>query len=70
MYQISGNTFPHRETLKALGCKWNPVAKAWETGNPATYREALILVGATKRGALPFEPAPCANPSDKYEEWA
>ena len=53
MYCITQNTYPHRALLKALGCKWNPQAKAWETANPATYRQALEVTGALKRGVAP-----------------
>lgn len=53
MYYVSGNTFSHRAMLKALGLRWSPEEKAWVTQNPAAYREALVLTGATKRGVAP-----------------
>lgn len=41
---ITGNTYPHRETLKALGGRWNPTSKGWAV--PASRAaEALAIVG-------------------------
>jgi len=28
-YKLTGNTYPHREAIKARGFRWDPVAKAW-----------------------------------------
>jgi len=64
MYFIAGNTYPHRETLKALGCRWNPAEKAWETENPAAYKQGLELIGAFNRGICPPLPF-IENPVDE-----
>jgi len=50
---ISGNTYPVKEQIKALGGRWNRAAQGWEVpaeraeearalvaGAPTTYREA------------------------------
>ena len=28
--QVSGNTYPHRDILKKMGCSWNADDKSWE----------------------------------------
>ena len=43
---ITGNTFPVKEILKALGCRWNGKEKAWYlTGKKLTKEEALRKAG-------------------------
>lgn len=32
-YRILGNTYPFKEDLKAVGCRWNPHIKCWESGH-------------------------------------
>lgn len=53
MYQITGNTYPVKDRLRALGCRWNAQARAWETGNPATYKQAMDVVSRVRRKAAP-----------------
>lgn len=31
MYQLVGKTYPHRNTLRNAGCRWNAQDKVWET---------------------------------------
>lgn len=31
LFEISGNTFPFKEEIKKLGCKWNPESKTWKS---------------------------------------
>ena len=55
MYQITGNTYPHRAMLKAAGLRWNAVSKAWETPN-FELAQQVVLRGAGLRlnGAAPL----------------
>jgi hypothetical protein len=48
---ISGNTYPVKDQLKALGCRWNSAAKAWVAPNAAVHARAVALVPAPKAGA-------------------
>lgn len=48
MFQITGNTFVVKDRLRAMGCRWNSQLKAWETGNPATAKQAESLVRGIK----------------------
>lgn len=41
---ITGNTFPVKEALKALGGRWNPTAKGWNVPS-SRAAEALAIVG-------------------------
>ena len=45
MTTITGNTFPVRDKLKALGGKWNPDAKGWDVPD-SRVEEARKLVAS------------------------
>lgn len=47
MVQITGNTYPVREKLKALGGRWNQWAKCWEVPE-AVADQARALVPSQK----------------------
>jgi len=32
-YYITGNTYPFREKLKQLGCRWDALTKSWYSEN-------------------------------------
>ena len=49
MFNISGNTYPVKDQLKALGCKWSPNKKCWITSNEQVYRTAMELVHGAGR---------------------
>jgi hypothetical protein len=48
MIAITGNTYPVRAELKALGGKWDPARKAWLVP-PAKADEARRLVAAAPK---------------------
>ena len=47
MQTITGNTYPVKEDLKALGGKWNPAAQGWDIPdiNAAKARELVAAAG-------------------------
>ena len=62
MYSVTGNTYPYRTALKALGLRWDPAGKAWTTGNPAAYQQAIAIVGGS---SLPLrQPVPRPEAED------
>jgi hypothetical protein len=52
MFSIYGKTFQYREQLKALGCRWNPTLRCWETNNPAAARQCDGWLGVTVIGEV------------------
>lgn len=43
---ITGNTFPVKDQLKALGAKWNPDEKAWMIAEGKAEQARAIVAGA------------------------
>lgn len=43
---VTGNTFPVKDQLRALGCRWNADHNAWTTTDPATLEKANAVVTA------------------------
>ena len=48
-YHITGNTYPIKDQLKQLGCRWDAGSKAWVTQSDEVYRKGLELVNGTGR---------------------
>ena len=48
---VRGDTFPIKEQLKALGCRWDGQERAWYTDDDAVYAQAQALL----------QPAPLLN---------
>lgn len=46
MIPITGNTYPVKESLKALGARWNPDAKAWMVAAEKADEARRIVAGA------------------------
>jgi hypothetical protein len=44
MHQIKGNTYPIKDQLKRLGCRWSSLDKCWETPSTTTYEKAMSLM--------------------------
>lgn len=62
MVEITGNTYPVRDRLKALGGKWNPARNCWMV--PADKaEEARALVGSKPQAKRcgTFSPKTCAT---------
>lgn len=47
---VTGNTYPHRVALKALGGRWEPASKGWRVpASNATAARALVASPETKQ---------------------
>lgn len=44
---IGGNTYPIKDQLKALGCRWDKDSRSWYTEDAAIAEQAKALVGPT-----------------------
>jgi hypothetical protein len=42
---ITGNTYPHRQALRALGGRWNPIAQGWEVPAELADRCRALVAG-------------------------
>ena len=49
---ITGNTYPHRQALRALGGRWNPIAQGWEVPAEIADRARARLPSFTARAIL------------------
>lgn len=45
-FAITGKTYPVKDQLKALGCRWDSFAKTWVAPNATIYAQAIALVPA------------------------
>lgn len=60
MIEITGNTYPVRERLKALGCKWSAARKCWLAPTPEIAAQAQALVPPSARcGGVRRGPRTC-----------
>lgn len=57
MIAITGNTYPVKDQLKALGARWNADARAWMV-SPAKADEArAIVAGAPQQQKKSYGPS-------------
>jgi hypothetical protein len=68
---ISGNTFPVKDQLKALGARWNPDQKAWMVADEKADEARRIVSGAPKSTSKSSKPhfskcQECGIPSNGY----
>lgn len=66
MIIVSGKTFEHRETIKALGGKWNGTDKTWQFADGADVSNLRGLPGVRIDGAAaqtPSREAPAKRPA-------
>jgi hypothetical protein len=47
-YKVTGNTFPVKDQLKALGCVWGPMEKCWYAPTEEIQVKAWAIVDARK----------------------
>jgi Txe/YoeB family toxin of Txe-Axe toxin-antitoxin module len=48
MFTITGNTYPVKDQLKQMGCKWNADQKCWVAPNKDVYDKAKAIVPEAK----------------------
>lgn len=67
-HNIEGNTYPHRDALKAMGCTWDAQARCWYTmaANVAAKARELVASGSKPAGGR-FSLRPAAPKVDKPE---
>lgn len=53
MVTITGNTYPVKDKLKALGAKWNPEAKGWDISDDLADKAREIVANAAKKSYSP-----------------
>lgn len=62
MTAITGNTYPVKDQLKAIGGKWNPDEKAWMVPDNKADDARKIVTGsatATTETTRPYRPQVC-----------
>jgi len=66
MFHITGNTYPHKDQLRLMGCKWNPSNKSWDTPSADVYRRGTELangLGRQNHARVATRPAPIPRPA-------
>lgn len=58
MTAITGNTYPVKDKLRALGGRWDPEKKAWMVPNEKA-QEAQALVAQSPNPSRLFRPSKC-----------
>lgn len=56
---ITGNTYPVKDQLKALGARWNPDAKAWMVAEDKAEQARALVSGAPNRTSSTYRPTKC-----------
>jgi hypothetical protein len=59
MTAITGNTYPVKDALKALGARWNPDQKAWMVSDERADEARKIVAGSP---AIPRKPSQSYRP--------
>ncbi len=54
---ITGNTYPVKDRLKALGARWNPDAKAWMVSPAKADAARKIVAGAPAQSSRSRRPS-------------
>ena len=64
MTAITGNTYPVKDSLKALGARWNSDQKAWMIDDEKADQARKIVAGAPASNSTerrPYHPTQCAT---------
>jgi hypothetical protein len=61
MQLITGNTYPVKDQLKALGGKWDPTAKGWKVPDDRAAQARALVVGDSSHSpkAGSYRPGKC-----------
>lgn len=70
---ITGNTYPVKDQLRALGGKWKPAEKAWDVPTDKAAEAQALVAGApvAKRSSSysATKPGCCCNCGDQLSAW-
>ena len=58
---VTGNTFPVKDQLKAMGARWNPDAKAWMVEADKADAARAIVSGAPTQNKSAYRPHRCSE---------
>ena len=58
---VTGNTYPVKDQLKALGARWNPDAKAWMVPQAKVDAARKIVAGAPSQSNRSARPSYRSN---------
>jgi hypothetical protein len=63
MTTITGNTYPVKDSLKALGARWNPDQKAWMVSDDKAEQAYKIVAqgGSSQSTPRPFRHTKCVT---------
>ena len=50
MVTVTGNTYPVREKMRAMGGRWNKAAQGWDFADPLTAADAQTVVNSAGAG--------------------
>lgn len=67
MQTITGNTYPVKEALKALGARWNKRAQGWDVADEKADEARAIVAGA---GAAEPRPRRTSRPGRYRSNYA
>lgn len=51
---ITGNTYPVKDALKAMGARWNATAKGWDVPAAKASAAQALVTGAPKQAFTAF----------------
>lgn len=58
MKVVTGNTYPVKDQIKALGGKWDADKKAWMVPD-GKFDQAMALVSGAPKSSKPYSPKKC-----------
>jgi hypothetical protein len=64
--KITGNTYPVKESLKSLGCRWDAADKCWTASTPEMAEQARAIVAGAGTSSRPtctsgYRPTRCRD---------
>lgn len=65
LYRISGTTYPVKEILKAIGCRWNSMDKCWYTTHKEWKERALERAGEDEKARKRINKLTCEEKDSK-----
>lgn len=65
---ITGNTYPVKEQLRALGGRWNADAKGWDVPATKADEARALVAGAPVKPAAKYTPVPGGAQASKWRK--